>query len=215
MSNTESPTSLTEHMSALLDDEAGSFEERRVLDELKTDKNLSNKLSNFALIGETMRSGETQQPSLLVGSSFLDSIHKQIEQEDEFSDVILNQGQVNQAITSSQSSASMLRPIGGFALAASFGALAFFGLQNVGVLETPIKQPTNMVDKSGPTAIVKSTPAEDSSDKQIVAVVNDQYVEADAQTRSMLKRYLDSHMQYASSSTFVPSVRVIAFTDNQ
>ena len=215
MSNTKAPTSLTEHMSALLDDEAGSFEERRVLDELKTDQDLSKKLANFALIGETMRAGEAQQPTLLVGSTFLDSIHQQIEQEDEFNDVILNQDQAKQSNISSQAKTSMFKPIGGFAVAASFGALAFFGLQNVGVLETPAKQPANIVDKSGPTAIVGTAPIKDSTDSQSVAFVNDEYVEADAQTRSMLKRYVDSHMQYASSSTFVPSVRVIAFTDNQ
>ena len=39
------------------------------------------------------------------------------------------------------------------------------------------------------------------------------YKQANAHARSFLKRYVDSHIQYASASTFVPSVRVIAYAD--
>jgi len=218
MSNNEVPTSLNEHLSALLDDEAGSFEERRVLDELKSDPVLSQKLANFALIGETMRTGESQQSSLLLGSSFLDNIHQQIDKEDQFDQVALNQvndTQNNQIIEDSKAASSILRPIGGFALAASLGALAFMGLQNLGVVNNPAAQPTNIVDKSGPTAIAQATLKAESIELVQTVAANEQYIEADAKARSMLKRYVDSHMQYASSSTFVPSVRVIAFTDNQ
>lgn len=217
MSNSESPISLNEHLSALLDDEAGIFEERRVLDELKSDQNLSKKLSNYALIGETMRTGESQNPALMLGSSFLDSIHEQIEQEDQFDEVILDNANSNQAalITAESNSSSMLRPIGGFALAASVGALAFMGLQNVGLISKPTTQPTNIVDSSGPTAIVQSAPVNQESSNLELVSDSDQYVDADAQTRSMLKRYVDSHMQYSTTSAFVPSVRVIAYTDNQ
>ena len=218
MSKSEAPISINEHLSALLDDEAGSFEERRVLDELKTDKVLSQKLANYALIGEAMKSGDSQQSSLLVGSSFLDNLHEQIAHEDEFENVILNQAPANQnsAVSAETRSSSILRPIGGFALAASVGALAFMGLQNIGLLDGPAGQAPNVVDRSGPTEIAEITPEVSKSETAAPVITNiDQYAEADAETRSMLKRYVDSHMQYATSSTFVPSVRVIAYTDNQ
>ena len=222
MSNSESPISINEHLSALLDDEAGSFEERRVLDELKADKNLSQKLSTYALIGETMRTGDTEKPVLSLGNSFLDSIHEKIALEDDFSEVIIDTDvNTNQVAQSQTNPLSWLRPIGGFAVAASVGAFAFMGLQNMGVLSNPNSQPGGIVNNSAPTAIVQSTPVSksisdtDPTVDSIIATNNDQYIDADAQTRLSLKRYVDSHMQYATSSTFVPSVRVIAYTDNQ
>ncbi len=221
MSNTESPISINEHLSALLDDEAGSFEERRVLDELKADQRLSQKLSNFALIGETMRTGDAEKPVLALGSSFLDSIHEQIALEDEFDEVFIEAAEVSSIQTAKANKAtsplSWLRPVGGFAVAASVGALAFMGLQNMGVLSNPAAQPGGIVNNSAPTAIVQSAPVKESilAAKVAVADNTDQYVDADAQTRSLLKRYVDSHMQYATTSAFVPSVRVIAYTDNK
>jgi len=187
MSNNETPVSMTEHLSALLDDEAGSFEERRVLDELKSDQALSKKLANYALIGETMRVGESQQTPMMLGSSFLDSIHEQIDKEDQFDNVIIEEAHTQSA---APNSSSFLRPIGGFALAASVGALAFMGLQNVGILKGPTSTPTNIVDKSGPTAIVEATPEVSNIEStEVLATISDEYVDADAQTRSMLKRH--------------------------
>lgn len=222
MSKSESQTSINEHLSALLDDEAGSFEERRVLDELKTDQDLSKKLSTFALIGETMRTGDTEKPVLSLGSSFLDGIHEKITQEDDFNEVMIDadvnsQVQSNQVSTDQSSGGffSWVRPVGGFAVAASVGALAFMGLQNMGVLNSPSSQPSGIVDNSAHTAIVQTAPVTETNSSENTLAVNDQYVDADAETRSMLKRYVDSHMQYATTSAFVPSVRVIAFTDNQ
>ena len=221
MSNSESPISINEHLSALLDDEAGSFEERRVLDELKADQKLSSKLSTYALIGETMRTGDAEKPVLSLGSSFLDSIHEKIELEDDFNEVIVGNDVISNKVAQAENKSSplsWLRPVGGFAVAASIGALAFMGLQNMGVLNNPNSQPDSIVDSSAPTAIVQSTPAVSPiSDESVDSTIadNDQYADADAETRSMLKRYVDSHMQYATTSAFVPSVRVIAYTDNQ
>lgn len=221
MSNNKSPISINEHMSALLDDEAGSFEERRVLDELKVDKNLSQKLSNYALIGETMRSGEAEKSVLPLGSSFLDGIHEKIAIEDDFNEVLIsNDGNVVQA--SEQTGLfSWLRPAGGFAVAASLGALAFMGLQNAGVLSHPGLQSEGIVSTSASIAIVESAPQDqavtftETKSKTMIAANDEPYVDADAQTRSLLKRYVDTHMQYAKTSAFVPSVRAIAYADNQ
>jgi len=97
-----------------------------------------------------MRAGESQQATMMLGSNFLDSIHEQIDKEDQFDNVILDQDQKIQtgSDTTAANSSSLLRPIGGFAVAASVGALAFMGLQNVGVLKGPTSVPTDIVDKS-------------------------------------------------------------------
>lgn len=231
MSKHESPKSINEHLSALLDDETGTFEQRRVLDELKTDTNLSQKLSTYALIGEAMRTGESEKPLISVGSSFLDGIHEKIELEDDFNEVIINEGIVDSGTnTHSQqmkqpktekNSTSWFRPIGGFAVAASLGALAFMGLQNMGLLNSPNMQPGGIVNNTSPTAIVQTIPVREktdvvnTSDNSTISDKEQLYADADSQARSLLKRYVDSHMQYAASTSFVPSVRVIAYTDSQ
>ena len=225
MSNNESQISINEHLSALLDDEAGAFENRRVLDELSSDDTLSRKLSTYALIGETMRTGEAEKPVISVGNSFLDSIHEKIVDEDSFNQVVVAselESKSSLATNNPANDSSWLRPIGGFALAASVGALAFMGLQNMGFLGQQSIQPDGIANSLAPTAIVQDEPVKPATEELATTALastttsnNDEYMDANAQTRSMLKRYVDSHMQYANTSTFVPSVRVIAYTDHQ
>ncbi len=209
---------LTEHLSALLDDEAGSFEQRRVLDELKTDQDLSSKLSSFALIGESMRA-ETSQ--VTVPTNFLSSIHEKIDAEPEFHQVHLENTQ------SEKSNNSWLRPIGGFAMAASVAAIAVLGIQNYQKTSDPLISQGSIISQkqSSPSSPMKKQLSKmEMASATIVSAtdmvaVNDvtkssnDYVEADAKTRSFLKRYVDSHMQHASTSSFVPSVRVIAYAE--
>ncbi len=210
---------LTEHLSALLDDEAGGFEQRRVLDELSSDASLRQKLSGYALIGEAMRSENVH----IARSDFLLSIHNQIKDEEEYHHIEIE----TQAV---QSSRSWLRPIGGFAMAASVAAIALLGFQNYQLqnnqqpLQTLASANTNSVNTKQPKT--QLTAAEMNAAKVVSAAdmvaANDTkddanrdsvtYQQADASTRSYLKRYVDSHMQYAPRA-FVPSVRVIAYAD--
>ena len=214
--STPTPVSLTEHLSALLDNETGSFEQRRVLDELKSNGDLRQKLSSYALIGEVMR---TTEVTATADSGFLAGIHTQIESEDEYHQVELVKA-TNDSVNDTHNS-SWLRPVGGFALAASVAAIAFFGFQNFQ------QDNGNMID-TGLTTAANTTPtALDSSDlseekmavatvvsaTQIASVTANEYQQADARTRMLLKRYVDSHLEYASNTAFVPSVRVIAYAN--
>jgi len=224
MSNNNTTISMTEHLSALLDDEAGDFEQRRVLDELKSSKKLCNKLSSYALIGETMRSGTMEKQALNAGPSFLAGIHEQITAEDKYHHVELEDKK-----TENQESKSWLRPVGGFALAASVAAIAVLGVQNYQLskgsdvlLSTNQKSQNDLIAKNETPSISKqaiasniteNTDAEIAVSSKEILIDSDQYSQADSQTRSMLKSYVDSHMQYASNTTFVPSVRVIAYAD--
>jgi len=208
------PVSLSEHMSALLDDEVGSFEQRRVLDELKSNDELSQKLSAYALIGEAMRSNQT---TVTAGSSFLAGIQSQIESDADYHDVQLEEQ--NKKVSTSS---SWLRPVGGFALAASVAAIAVIGFQNYKQIDST-EMTTASINNGVKQQKERLTLAEMNSAKVISAanmVADDEvasaaglYRHADTRTRSLLKRYVDSHMQYASTAAFVPSVRVIAYAD--
>ncbi len=237
MSNTNNTSiSLNEHLSAVLDDEAGAFEQTRVLDELTKNNSpvLRQSLSSYSLIGEAMRSASsTTDATMIIDNNFLAGIHAQIEKESDYHQVVIEGGEVKPAANNS----SWLRPVGGFAIAASFAAIAVIGVQNF----QQSKQPTSSVE----TAMLASTAAQPEANKTqlslaamesatvisaaemaqpeakaktVVAMTEpvketDGYKHANAQTRALLKRYVDSHMQFASNTTFVPSVRVISYSD--
>jgi len=211
----DQPISLAEHLSSVLDDEAGSFEQRRVLDELKSSEDLSNKLSHFALIGESMRS---TKPATVAGPIFLAGIHEQIASEDEYHDVQIHDSTSANDATNQQK--SWLRPVGGFALAASFAAVAVMGVQNFQLNNQLTEQATTIsasqisqtkIQMAIATPAVEVAPVENKQGD--VQQNKQEYRQANAHARSFLKRYVDSHVQYASTSTFVPSVRVIAYAD--
>lgn len=204
---------MIEHLSALLDDEAGDFEKKRVLDELKASEKLRNKLSSFALIGETMRSVNVEKPAINAGASFLSGIQGRIEAEGEYKNI-----QLLEKHKENENSKSWLRPVGGFALAASVAAIAVLGIQNYqlsnssGVIadSTQQNQAPGFKFQEEQLAKTEATSVMPATNK---GVNMEEYAQANSQTRSLLKRYVDSHMQYASNTTFVPSVRVIAYAD--
>lgn len=207
--------SLTEHLSALLDDEAGSFEQRRVLDELKSNDELNQKLSSYALIGEVMRTGET---NVVVGSSFLAGIHDKLESDSSYDEVFIKDSVQNtNSPAANDAKPSWLRPVGGFALAASVTAVAILGFQSyqpsgsdilgtgsvtTAKVEAPTTDQMALMIKPEPKVMIADATLDTS-----------QYQQADVRTRQLLKRYVDSHMEYASNSAFMPSVRVIAYAE--
>jgi len=220
---------MPEYLSAVLDDESGSFEQKRVLDELSSNQILRDKMSHFALIGEAMRSAETDNQTIPMGNSFLAGIQDQIKTEETYHDVVADiPGNVQ-----TKTKNSWLRPAGGFAMAASLAALAVIGVQNFQSQGLSNQQTITSAEipqdqlNDGQMANAISVPAneisENSDSKELAFSkldVNDTepkdiYKQANAKTRSLLKRYVDSHMEYASTVAFAPSVRVIAYTDYQ
>lgn len=206
--------SLLEHLSAVLDDEAGSFEQRRVLDELKSNDDLSEQFSRYSLIGESMRSSK---PVAIVGSDFLAGIHEEIDADSEYHNV---------ALIEPKKQNSWLRPVGGFALAASVAAVAVIGVQNYQSPSSPDAMVASTQVNTAPSsnqsapkeqltqAEMKSAVVVSANELELVdTVASNQYRHANARTRSLLKRFVDKHIRHASTSSFVPSVRVIAYAD--
>jgi len=232
---------INEHLSALLDDEVGSFEQKRVLNELSSDDAMRDKLARYSLIGETLRSGRS---AVTADASFLAGIQDQLTSEPAYSETVLQdqlQARAQKQDNSAKNDGSWLRPVGGFAMAASVAALAVIGFQNYIANPDSAKPTTEMVatnaiqsDKASAVIVTNNTNADANVSKENLtqaemesAVVvpadklvaknttssNNDYAHADLQTRNLLKRYVDSHMQYASTTAFVPSVRVIAYSD--
>ncbi len=177
-----------EHLSAVFDGEAGEFEQRRILDELSKDEQLQSSLSSYALIGETMRD---EKQSIIVGSDFLQGIHDQInEEESTYSHVQVVENKA------SNDDGSWVRPVTGLSVAASVAALAVVGMQS---FMSGNNTGASLADANRSDAI-----------KTLVANVNT-YKYPDKKTQTLYKRYLDSHIQYASTTSMVPSIRAASY----
>jgi sigma-E factor negative regulatory protein RseA len=179
----------TEHLSAVLDGEAGEFEQRRILDELGKDDELKASLSCYALIGEIMRD---EQQCNIVESSFLRGIHAAIDAEPDYSHV-----QIEKKKMTNESSV-WVRPVVGFAMAASVAALGIVGVQ------------TYMLAGNSDTSVA----ANQQIDSSPVMTATNTYSYPDAKTRNLYKRYLDSHVQYASIPPVMPSVRMVSYNSS-
>lgn len=224
MDKTNKPISMPEHLSAVFDDESGTFEQKRVIDELCSNQTLKDKMCNYALIGDAMRSGDSNHQTLSLGESFLVGIHDKLDAEETYQDVVVDHA----SDSLSEKNNSWVKPVGGFALAASLAAVAVVGVQNfqssqqtdqvtIASSQKPVeqlsqKQMDNAIsisaDKISNGSLSTEAPELKKGSEEI-------YKQANAKTRSLLKRYVDSHMQYASTAAFVPSVRVIAYADYQ
>ncbi|HIO92350.1 MAG TPA: hypothetical protein EYG68_05815 [Leucothrix mucor] len=179
-----------EHLSAVLDGEAGDFEQRRILDELGKDESLQSSLSCYALIGETMR--DESQVSI-AGMDFLKGIHDEINEEPEYSHVQIIEKKAS-------NDGAWVRPVTGFAVAASVAALAVVGMQSF------------MSGNNGSA----SSLAENTQSKMTSSLVAsaDTYRHPDKKTQTLYKHYLDSHVQYASTTSMMPSIRVVSYNSN-
>ena len=181
-------TSMKEHLSALLDGEAGEFEQRRLFDELEKDDKLQASLACYALIGETMRN---EKQTSIADSSFLKGIHDKIDSEPEYSQIEI----VEKKISNTRPAWS--RAITGFAMVASVVAIAVIAVQ------------TSFILSAGNSATPIASEQAVKSESTLLANTTYQY--PDAKTRTLYKRYLDSHAQYASTTPLMPSIRVVSY----
>lgn len=208
-------TSKQEFLSALLDDEAGSFEQRRLLDELKQDKELGQTLSRYALIGEAMRTKTT----VAAKKSLLDGIHAELYDEPAFNvePIQLPLPAANQEPARANRPAKRA-PVWRYALAAS-ALMAVVGgvwvIQNqnsqshfetLAQLPSAAVQPALMKANPQPTTVAST---ETAGKEQ--SITNSRL---DPQTREMIKMYMAQHVKYASTTAIVPSVRAVSNSDD-
>ena len=203
--------SKAEFLSAVLDDAAGDFERRRVLDELKHDDELLKTWGRYAVVGDIMRA---KQPVTVINADFLAGIHAELE-EDEV--------EVPPAVTSTVATSVVKKPVLWrsllqYGVAAGLGAVVMVGWNT-------FNQPTVNTDRLASTnadpmvtyqSAVLTTPA-------AVSVAGEQYYVAasnktarpinrlDPKTQALLKGYIKDHIRYASTTTVVPTVRAVSY----
>ena len=211
-------TNKQEFLSALLDDEAGAFEQRRLLDELKKDDELAHAFTRYALIGEAMRANASGQRSAL-GVSLLSRIQDELEDEPAYTGETVV-GQTQQASTTVTKvvtkSVRQWRKVG-FALAAGIAALAVGGVlflqpatHNTSSMAANDPVTTEVAPKPVPVNAANALVADAATEARIQQVGS-----IDPQTRDMLKQYVAQHVKYASTTVIAPSVRAVSYVNER
>ncbi len=211
-------TNKQEFLSALLDDEAGAFEQRRLLDELKKDDELAHAFTRYALIGEAMRANASGQRRAL-GVSLLSRIQDELEDEPAYTGETVV-GQTQQASTTVTK--VVTKPVRqwrnvGFALAAGIAALAVGGVlflqpatHNTSSMAANDPVTTEVAPKPVPVNAANALVADAATEARIQQVGS-----IDPQTRDMLKQYVAQHVKYASTTVIAPSVRAVSYVNER
>ena len=205
-------TSKNEFLSSLLDDEAGDFEKRRLLDELTKDDELAQTFTRYALMGEVMRNHASGQRST-TSMSLLSRIQEELEDEPAYT------GEVAVKTPAPvKTNARRFWQTGGLALAATVAAVA------VGATLF-LQQPKDSTEQANTPAgqaaaglaVAANEPAVVSTQTQVADAISyyriRQVGRIDPQTRDILKKYVTQHIKYASTTVIVPSVRAVSYAD--
>jgi sigma-E factor negative regulatory protein RseA len=207
-----------EHLSAVFDDEAGEFEQRRLLDELEKDAEMRQSWSNYALIGDVMRKPEKAS---IADPDFLSSIQLRLDEEDAYSNVML--------ATAKKSKVAWLRPVSGIAIAATVAAISVFSMQTFmssnNASETSVRVAyvsdsttapviAKVASTSNPEATTVAT--KPSTNNTVVATTATAEIEPQGSNvaldeRTKMQRYLASHIRNASRKTIAPTLRMISY----
>ncbi|WGZ96328.1 MAG: sigma-E factor negative regulatory protein [Candidatus Thiothrix putei] len=198
-------TSKEEFLSALLDDESGEFERRRLLDELKKDDALGQTLSRYAFIGETMRASKGQPMGQ--GISLLSRIQDELADEPAYApdNVVAMPARAN--TTAAPSRVQAYRWFG-MGMAATVAAVAVGGLLFFNQPTTPNAQMAAALPATAPVNATTSTVVADA-DTRIQQVGR-----VDPQTRDILKQYVAQHVKYASTTVIAPSIRAVSYAND-
>ena len=182
-------TDKTEKLSALMDGELYGSEAAHAIDELKCDATLKTCWGRYHLISDVLRS---HAPHYL-GHGVSESVMCLMQNEPPLS----TRGW--RVIRSPQ----MLKPLAGFALAASVAALAIFSVPNT--LFTPRSTDSSLL------AAASSTP-------RPVASTSKHWAQAQPAIESRLNHYLTSHNEYSTSAGIqgvLPYARIVAYDDDK
>ncbi len=221
-------TSKHEFLSALLDDEAGEFERRRLLNELSRDNEsgqaLGQTLNRYALVGEAMRA--KQNLAISDSSSFLAGIHAGLEDEPEYNETVVQfADNVKPDSVKRWRNNNVLR----FGMAASVAIAAVVGvlwLQSGNQPTSTESMAANGNDTVGstiPSASVLQTAQSDNdgtvgndSVRRINLVDSSRIRQGnqhmDRETRDALKQYVTLHMQHRANNSIITSIQASAYS---
>ncbi|MBK8455234.1 MAG: sigma-E factor negative regulatory protein [Thiofilum sp.] len=195
-----------ELLSALLDDEAGDFERRRLLNELKQDDELVATWRRYALTGEVLRKSHAPVQK----RDFLAGIHAAIDDE------IATPNIVPTPIVTEANLAKvtpMWRTVMQYGAAASLGAVIMAaGLMFNNAANTP--NPVAEVAVSAPvTPVVVQAVAFNTAELPVApsAKTARSISRLDPKTQALLRSYIKDHIRYASTTSVVPTVRAVSY----
>lgn len=195
-------TSKSEFLSALLDDESGEFEQRRLLNELRKDDELGHTLSRYAFIGEAMRAGNNGQ-RMGTGLSLLSGIQAKLADEPAYTQPVMPvkppEGQSYRAW--------------GVGMAAAVAVVAVGGLLFLQQAHDPMTQASVAVTAVPASASASAPAAQAMVSVDDVDVRIRQIGQVDPQTRDVLKQYVAQHVKYASTTAIAPSIRAISYAN--
>lgn len=178
-----------EHLSALVDDEAGDFERRRMLDELSTDEDDRQRWSRYHLIGDIMR-GDTP-PAIDTG--FAARVSAAIAEE------------TMEEAPATHRMSRMAKPVAGFAMAASVAVATVLGVQG-------FMSPEEGAAPGAAPVVTAQTPMVAPSGIRQVAVARESSPVAENRQTVNLNNYIVRHTEYASQQGMLPQARVVGYT---
>jgi negative regulator of sigma E activity len=201
----EMNTSKEEFLSAFLDDEAGEFERRRLLDELKKDEELGQTLSRYVFMGEAMRAGKGQRMGS--GTSLLSRIQAELEDEPAYEASNVVQMPVRTEVRSVRSYRWVGMGIAATVAAVAVGGLMFLN-QAAPTVQTAAALPASAPVAKAPTKTMVADAASVDARIQQVGQIN-------PQTRDILKQYVAQHVKYASTTVIAPSIRAVSYANER
>ncbi|MGV6809662.1 MAG: sigma-E factor negative regulatory protein [bacterium] len=212
-----------EHLSAVFDNEASDFENRRLFDEISKDEDMQSTWSRYDLIGECLRQPSTSTASLSSGSEFLASLHKRLEEETEVMKPAANDQAAAASIAATSGSHALasdhtvihlqdrvwFKPALGLAATATFAAVLFTNAPSLtGGQPSPAAQIAandQIIQEQEAAALAKAEAeaiAKAEREKQIQL--------ATERRQARLQQYLASHVEYGSRTTIAPTIRTVA-----
>lgn len=193
-----------EHLSALVDDEAGEFEGRRLVEELSKNAEVRARWARYHLIGEAMRGGLPPR----LAPDLAARVSRALEAEPPL------------RRPSSRWTPRLLKPVVGFALAAGVAVVSVLSLQSFTDRSDPVA-PARLAASTGGAAPVTRVAVEDGASvppgiARVAAQTEPAPSVPPAELSARLNSYLVNHAEYAPSSPgILPQVRVVGYAQNQ
>lgn len=192
-----------EHLSALVDDEAGEFEGRRWVEELSKSAEARGRWARYHLIGEAMRGALPPR----IDPGLAGRVSRALEAEPP-----LHRPAPRRAHR-------LVKPVVGFALAAGVAVVSVVSLQSFTGGPEPVA-PARLAVPAGGAAQITRVAVGGAPAQPSIARVAAEAVEAppapSPEVTARLNSYLVNHAEYAPSSPgMLPQVRVVGYAQDQ
>ncbi len=212
-------TKKDEYVSALVDDEAGLFESRRFVDEVLRNDTERARWARYHLIGEAMRGGLPK----VVDSGFANRVMREIDAEPAL--------HVDHPVDFARVHSRWMRPVAGFAMAASVAVVSVLAIQSMMGLgqqggadrradtAVPVREKAPVVVEVTPPVIepaqrvvvVEPPIASASSLPAVVVAEQAPPPTPSAETVARINSYIVNHSEHAAAQGMLPRARVVGY----